>query len=364
MEEINKKITETVPIFFFVYNLDKEDVVFISPQFYELADEIESGEKNPLKRCIHPDYLEQFDDFFADLSAKNHFEGSIELKANDLLKGIRWVELNTFPVREKEMSDVSQLVGHIVNITEKKEVYDTLREEKEHIGNMLNMMAHDLRAPFNRIEMIADLLESNMTEEEYEKHKIYLEMLRKQGQDSMGLIQRLLRLATLKGEANSMDLKIRDLRMLVKASVKQHRSRMEEKKLELSLDFPDESVKAKVDSVLFRQVLENLLSNAIKYTHEGGEIKVRLSYEGNHVQLSIQDTGIGIPEKYQKDLFRNMYGLRRTGLEGEESTGMGLFICKEIVKMHHGMIHVESKEGKGATFTITLPFPESSAAYY
>lgn len=364
MEEITKKITETVPIFFFVYNLDKKNIEFISPQFYELAVDVEDRDKNPLKRCIHPDYHEEFETFFADLSVRNHYEGSIELKANDQLREVRWVELNTFPVREKEMNDVSQVVGHIVNITEKKAVYDTLREEKEHISNMLNMMAHDLRAPFNRVQMIADLLEDNMTDEERQKHRIYLEMLRKQGKDSMGLIQALLRLATLKGEASSMDMKIRDLRMLVRTSLRHQKSRMEEKKLKLSLDFPDESVKAKVDAVLFQQVIENLLSNAIKYTHEGGAINVRLSYEGDHIQLRIQDTGIGIPEKYQKDLFRNIHGLRREGLEGEESTGMGLFICREIVKMHHGMIQVESKEGEGSTFTIILPFPESSAAYY
>lgn len=364
MEEANKKITETVPIFFFIYDLEKEEIEFISPQFYDLAVDIESKDKNPLKRCIHPDCHDLFENFFADLSEKNHYEGSIELKANDQLREIRWLELNTFPVREKNMADVSQVVGHIVNITEKKKAYDLMVEEKEHISNMLNMMAHDLRAPFNRVSMITDLMEGNMSEEEIKKHAVYLGMLRKQGTEAMGLIQRLLRLATLKGEANSLDFKIRDLRKIVERSVKQFSSRIEEKKLNLRLHFPDESVKARIDSILFQQVIENLMSNAMKYTPDGGEINCTLQYQGKYILLSVQDSGIGIPEKHQKDLFRNVYGLRRIGLGGEESTGMGLFICKEIVKMHQGTINVESKEGEGSTFTIILPFPESSSAYY
>lgn len=364
MKQPTKKITETVPIFFFIYHLKKEEIQFISPQFYQLAKDIESGDKNPLKRCIHPDYHDKFDQFFADLSEKNHYEGSVELQANDKLKGIRWVELNTFPVKEKDLSEVDQVVGHIVNISKKKEMYDDLREEKEHISNMLNMVVHDLRAPFNRIQMIAELLEKNMTEEEYEKQKNYLDLLRKQGEESVTLIKSLLRLATLRGEINSLDLNIHDLRELVVKSVGQHQSEIDEKGLNLSYEFPDESVKAKVDGILFQQVLTNLLSNAIKYTPRGGQIICRLSYEGGSVKIEVIDNGIGIPEKNLNSLFKSFHGFRRKGLEGEPSIGLGLFICKEIVSMHQGIIEVKSKEGEGSTFTIFLPFPESSAAYY
>lgn len=364
MEEQYKKITETVPIFFFIYQLEKKEIQFISPQFYQLAKDVESEDSNPLKKCIHPDYFEKFDHFFDALSVKNRYEGSVELKANSKLKGIRWLELNTFPVKETDISDVEQVVGHIVNISQKKEMYDTLREEKEHISNMLNMVVHDLRAPFSRIEMIADLLENNMTEEEYKKHSDYLGLLRKQGEESIALIKSLLRLATLKGESKSLDLNIHDLRELVTEGVEQHQTRINEKNLKVSYHFPGESVKAKVDAVLFQQVIANLISNAIKYTPREGEITFRLHYKEGAIHFKITDTGIGIPEKKQHSLFRSFHGFRQKGLEGEQSIGLGLFICKEIVSMHQGLIKVESKEGEGSTFTIILPFPESSAAYY
>lgn len=364
MTDITAKITETVPIFFFVYSLQKKEVEYIGPQFYEMAKGIKITEKHSLKKCIHPDYHQAFDDFFAGLSEENRFEGSVELQANEKLENIKWLELNTFPVKEKDLSEVKQVVGHIVNTTEKKEMYDMLKEEKEHITTILNMAVHDLRAPLNRIHMIGELLKKNMSEEEYNRHKVYLDMLLKEEEESMALIQSLLRLATLKGEVSSLDLNIHDLRELVKKSVRQQQERLEEKELEVNFEFPDQTVKAKLDAVLFQQVLENLLSNAIKFTPRGGKVSWSLSLEGKHVQLSIQDTGIGIPEKYQEKLFQDFQGLRRKGLEGEESTGLGLFICKEIVKMHHGNIQVESQEGKGTAFKVTLPFPESSAAYY
>lgn len=364
MSEVAEKIIETVPIFFFVYQLQEKEVVFVSPQFYEMAKGIEPEDENPLKKCIHADFQERFDGFFRDLSEENRYEGSVELRVAEELEGIEWVELNTFPVREKDLSEVKQVVGHIVDISGEKEMYDLLREEKEHITNMLNMVVHDLRAPFHRINMIAELLEGSMTEEERGRHKAYLGMLRKQEEESMALITRLLKLASLKGSANSLDLNIHDLRMLVKESVNQEQRRIEEKKLDIQFDFPEQRVKARVDAVLFQQVLSNLLSNAIKYTPAGGSVTFRLLYVASHVELVVQDTGIGIPEKYQQGLFQNFRGLRRKGLEGEESTGLGLFICKEIVKMHKGVIEVESEEGEGSTFRVILPFPESSAAYY
>lgn len=364
MEEISKKITESVPVFFFVYNLKKKEVEFISPQFYELATDIESNTRNPIKNCIHHAFHEKYDNFFIELTEKNRYEGSIELKANDQLKGIEWLELNTFPVKEKELKEVEQVVGHLLDITQKKIMYETLQEEKDKIENMLNMMVHDLRAPFNRIHMIAEILETSMTEEEYKKYQVYIDMLQKQGQESIILIQRLLRLATLKGSANSLDLQIYDLRNLVKDAVNDHQDRIVEKKLKVNFHFPDQHIKAMLDAVLFQQVLANLLSNSIKYTPAGGAILWELAYEGDRIILSIRDTGIGIPENYLQDIFVDFNSLRRKGLDGEESSGLGLFICKEIVKMHQGTIQVESEEGKGTTFTVILPFPESSAAYY
>lgn len=364
MSDFTKKIIETVPIFFFIYGLDEREVTFVSPQFYELAEGVEKGDQHALKQIIHPDYQDAFDCFFDELAPENNYEASTELKVSDSLKGIEWIELNTFPVQERSGSTVKQVVGHIVNVTEKKLMYDVLLEEKEHISNILNMVVHDLRAPFDKVHMISEILERNMSEEEHRKYKPYLSILLKQKQHADALIESLLRLATLKGNAASLDLNMHDLRTLVAENVAQQQEKLAQRKLSVKYLFPEEHVKAKVDAVLFSQVLENLLSNAIKYTPAGGVIRYKLANQHQHVLLTIEDNGIGIPEKHQASLFKSFSNIKRKGLQGEASVGLGLFICKEIVKMHQGEIWVKSKEGEGASFIISLPIPESSAAYY
>lgn len=365
MEELNQKITESIPIFFFIYNLKSGEIEYLSPQFFELHQEPEKVPfENPLKKCVHASHHPLFDDYFNGLSEQNNFQGSVELKANEKLEGIEWIELNTFPVKRKETPEVSEVVGHIVNISEKKEMYEVLEKENQQINNVLNMIAHDLRAPFNRVHMIAEVLEGAMTKEELEKYADYLGMLKQQGNQSLNLIGSLLKLATLKGRTSSLDLDIHDLRELVHECINNHQIRIKNKKLRVSCDLPSETVKVKADAVLFQQVLFNLVSNAIKYTPQGGELNFSVSYEGEQIVLLVQDSGVGIPEKHQRSLFEGLASFRRRGLEGEESTGLGLFICSEIVKIHDGTIDLESREGEGTRVKVSLPRPELSAAYY
>ena len=382
MQELTNIITETVPIFFFVYNLKKGKVDFVSPQFFELLKENEgaggSHEENALAKCIASEHQPKLNEFLNSLSRGNHYQGAIELKASSSLEEVEWVEINTFPVMEGDQSvlnsmveereevgyEVERVVGHIVDISQKKEQYEILNREKKHISNMLNMLAHDMRAPFNRVHMIAEVLEGMMTEEELDKYYDYLQMLRKQGEESKVLLESLLNLATLKGKASSLDMNIEDAGGLIRESIDRQKSKIEQKKITVHCDFPEEKVIAKLDAVLFLQVLGNLLSNALKFTPEGGEVTFRLWKTRKNVFMVIKDTGIGIPEEYQENLFQDFLKFRRKGLGGEPSVGLGLFICREILAMHQGSISVESKEREGTSFTIKLPAPEMSAAYF
>lgn len=103
------------------------------------------------------------------------------------------------------------------------------------------------------------------------------------------------------------------------------------------------------------QVINNLLSNALKFTPDDGEIKVVLSKAGDKVRMVVADTGIGIPEKFKAELFEKFSSARRTGIKGEDSVGLGMYITKTIVNWHHGEIWFESEEGKGTTFYVEIP---------
>jgi signal transduction histidine kinase len=104
-----------------------------------------------------------------------------------------------------------------------------------------------------------------------------------------------------------------------------------------------------------RQVLLNLLDNAIKYSPPGGRIEVRLAVVGDRLRFIVQDQGLGIPVGEQERIFDKFYRLDPDQRRGIGGTGLGLYICRELVRSMHGSIWVESEAGKGTTFAFELP---------
>ncbi len=102
--------------------------------------------------------------------------------------------------------------------------------------------------------------------------------------------------------------------------------------------------------------MRNLLSNSLKFTPAGGQVNVTAKLEeDNWIEVSIQDSGIGMTQEYMDNLFRIDVDTKRQGTQGEQSTGLGLLLCKEFVEMHKGRIWVESEVGIGSTFYFTVP---------
>ncbi len=130
-------------------------------------------------------------------------------------------------------------------------------------------------------------------------------------------------------------------------------------KKEISVNFTQiGNSKAYFDKDLMDIIIRNLLSNAVKYTERGGRISILLkdkSLTGEVIILKICDNGIGIPATKQKYLFTSTEIESTPGTENEKGTGFGLKLCYELVKINKGTISVESKEGEGTCFTISLP---------
>lgn len=364
---VHQLITETVPMFFFVYDILRNQVEYISSQFLEFVTiDSEIGDMNPhmqLDYIIAEEDKDKFHQFFEDLSKENRYKASVELRTPKDKTGIEWIEINTFKASKKS-TRAKKVVGHILDISFRKKQNEILNKENERLENFINMMAHDLKAPLANLSLVVDLLKETMDPEEIRKYSKYLDILQATTKDSGELIAKLLHFATLKGEASKLDLHLHDLREVVRLVVEAEQTRLTEKNLKVIFDFPDYAVEALLDITLFKQVLANLLGNSIKFTPKGGEIQFSSGYsKNNHITLCITDTGIGIPQKYVGNLFRNTAIIKRDGLDGEKSTGLGLYICLQIMRIHQGRISVESKEKEGTTFTLHLPIPGSSAAY-
>ena len=107
---------------------------------------------------------------------------------------------------------------------------------------------------------------------------------------------------------------------------------------------------------MFESVIRNLVSNAVKFTPDGGKIKVSASIiPENVIEIKITDTGIGMTLEFKDKLFKMNEKTNRPGTAGEPSSGLGLLLCKEFIEKHNGKIWVESEEGKGSTFSFTVP---------
>jgi len=111
------------------------------------------------------------------------------------------------------------------------------------------------------------------------------------------------------------------------------------------------------DAKLLFQAFSNILANAIKYSPGGGLIKFDAAIDGEQVAVTIEDNGMGIPEKDVERLFERYF--RATNVSGMVGTGVGLYLVKMVVALHHGDVAVESKEGKGSRFTVRLPTSRS-----
>lgn len=349
----DKIITETVPVFFFIWDLNKRKIIYVSPKFYLLAIGSELQKDKDLKPFIDPACHEEYDNFLKSLSAENHYTNKIELKTSHLLRDVKWIEIKTFPVEDsKEKTDL--VVGHIVDITSRKERIKDLEGENQNFDNIIQLISHDLRQPFTKITLLADLIRMENGEDIETIHS-YADKLKDVSHSAHELLQNFLQLAVLNYGGDIPGTVPEKLNDVIQEVVSNFDVEIERKNLHVHYEVTDEACKYPIDKSMFSQALKNILSNSIKFTPIEGSITIKLNKTTHYHIISISDTGIGIPKEIRKHLFTEISSVRRPGLEGEISTGLGLIITKRIVEIHNGYIKVESMENEGTTFTIQLP---------
>ena len=152
----------------------------------------------------------------------------------------------------------------------------------------------------------------------------------------------------------NLDCKQFNLKPLVEEVCKHAEVLAEEKNIKIIIAFL-EAVQVKGDEVRLRQMSWNILQNGIKYTQCGGELKVSLQNDGEFALMTIQDTGIGIPEEDLGFIFNRFYRVDKARSRDEGGSGLGLSICRQIAEAHKGTIEVESKLGVGTRFKIRIP---------
>jgi signal transduction histidine kinase len=173
------------------------------------------------------------------------------------------------------------------------------------------------------------------------------------------LLENLLQWSLMQEGATDFNPREFEMGELIMQNVEIIKAAAEQKEISISFEGKGDCP-AFADEKMIHSVMRNLLSNAVKFTRRGGEVRITLQQKGkSFVEVLVADNGIGIPGELQKKLFRTDTKSGRVGTEGESSTGLGLLLCKEFIEKNGGTISVESEEGKGSTFGITIPKPEN-----
>jgi NtrC-family two-component system sensor histidine kinase KinB len=260
----------------------------------------------------------------------------------------RHYQFSIIPVHEK----TERMLGVVLlfrDVTKLKEL-DRLKSE------FVMAASHELRTPLTSIDMSINLLKDRASHNLNREDQQLLTVAHEELQRIKALVNDLLDLSKI--EAGKMDLAFDrvPIDLLCEKATMALKIQADEKGIELTCELPEGLPEVRADANKVTWILTNLIANALRYTEHGGHISVAAQAAGSQVHVSVEDDGAGIPYEYQSRIFDKFVKVK--GDQGTDGTGLGLTICKEIVRAHGGTIWVDSKPGTGSTFTFTLPIVE------
>jgi signal transduction histidine kinase len=223
-------------------------------------------------------------------------------------------------------------------------------------SDFVSNVSHKLRTPLSVIKGAVDLVLREVAGPLTDKQVHYLTRVRSNTQHLAGLINDLLDLSKI--ESGKIEVKANPVSLdgLVHEAAEALRPVAAEKVIALETTNCEPSILVWADRDKINQVLMNLIGNAIKFTPVQGRVTVSASRNGGgNVQVSVSDTGPGVPPDEKEKIFAKFYRIAETNGENSKGTGLGLAISKALVELHGGKIWVESEEGRGSTFSFTLP---------
>ncbi|HEX5087413.1 MAG TPA: GAF domain-containing protein [Nocardioides sp.] len=237
---------------------------------------------------------------------------------------------------------------------------DQLEVASRHKSEFLASMSHELRTPLNAVLGFSEVLLERMFGEINEKQEDYLRDIHSSGKHLLELLNEILDLS--KVEAGQMELEYAqvDVPAVLEYAASMLRERASAHSVELRVDVGAEVGAAELDELRFKQVVLNLVSNAVKFTPDGGRVVLRAREAGDELQVSVEDSGVGIPEADRERIFESFQQGGR-GASREEGTGLGLTLSRRIVELLGGRMWLESEVGHGSTFGFAVPVRRARA---
>lgn len=363
MQNIYKRIVNTIPVFFFLWDRDERETTFISEQFYDhRSGSYFSGKsaREDLRQYIHPDFQEKYDHFFKELSEDNNFHNKVELRAADNLPEIQWVQLSSYPIVNQGQR-IKYISGHIRDITAEKADYQVLEDQVKGLDTVLFLMAHELSAPTANIMGLSDLLKTKVGHEAHQEYLHFYDTITDLAGEIQTITRGLIGLIEMQSSQEQIQSSSYLLYPLLEKSVRGliYNKTHSPEKIDFGAVSPDVRVNVQKDQ--FVRAIEELLLYMQKYNQQHYTVKISTQENPNKQQVDIMvaTEDIMLPMESIRRVLMHRGRLELKDVKGHRFRGaLELIIAKEIIEKHKGQLSsFEEKAQKG--FCLSLPIADS-----
>ena len=225
---------------------------------------------------------------------------------------------------------------------------------KEFVSNV----SHELKTPITSIKGYIEIMEDSIDDKELNK---YLKIMNKNSDRLNNIIDDLLILSRIEDSdlKKKLAFKIEPLAPVIDSVISDCASLIKNKDINILVNCSKE-ISINQNTVMMHQALSNLLNNSIKYSKDNSNIYIIVTESEKNIMIEVKDEGIGINSKHFDRLFERFYRVDESRSRDVGGTGLGLAIVKHIIKMHSGLIEIQSTENIGTTFTIKLPLSNTN----
>ncbi len=259
----------------------------------------------------------------------------------------KWVLLSIFDIKNP-IDQKSAGLASIFDISEQKQLEQAKTQ-------FLSLASHQLRAPIAAIKSLSEMLLSNDLGELPPKQRDYVTRIFNVDKDMIDLVDTLLNVSRIEIGTLSVDIAPTNVQELCRSILLELGPQIEKKKLHIDEQYNGELENIQSDPKLLRIVIHNFVSNAVKYTPDEGTVTVTLSDSGGEKQITVTDTGYGIPENEKDRIFTKLFRASNVrSISSSQGTGLGLYLVQSLAGILGGSISFVSEENKGSSFTLTL----------
>lgn len=277
---------------------------------------------------------------------KDSLENNQALDSEIVLESERIIKVSVSPVTDdKNNSKGCFIIAYDITKIKKLEMMGS---------DFVTNVTHELRTPLTSIKGFVETLKDGAIEDKEVSYK-FLDIIDAECDRLNSLINDILQLSQLQNVKRDTNLELNNIQDIIREVVVFLDNQIKKKDITVLVHLDENIPLMLINKDRIKQMFINIVDNAVKYTQPGGKVEIKAEYDGEYVNFSVKDNGIGIPEDAIPRLFERFYRVDKGRSRSMGGTGLGLSIVKHIVNLYNGTIDVKSKIGKGTEFIIRLP---------